>query len=82
MLSGFKAEPRHKFSPSLPSSTYFLDGSLSRVPDSLTESETVNWKVIAARDFGSAELRRRSEVNGKTMEDANGLHANTAMNIA
>ncbi|KAG4201542.1 hypothetical protein ERO13_A05G284400v2, partial [Gossypium hirsutum] len=51
-----KAEPQHKFSPSLSSSTYFSDGSLSRVPDSLTESKTVNWKVIAARDFGSAEL--------------------------
>ncbi|PPD80908.1 hypothetical protein GOBAR_DD22171 [Gossypium barbadense] len=55
-IAVLQAEPQHKFSPSLSSSTYFSDGSLNQVPDSLTESETVNWKVIAARDFGSAEL--------------------------
>ncbi|TYH05975.1 hypothetical protein ES288_A08G121500v1, partial [Gossypium darwinii] len=55
-IAVLQAEPQHKFNPPLSSSTYFSDGSLSRVPDSLTESETVNWKVIAARDFGSAEL--------------------------
>lgn len=55
-IAVLQAEPQHKFSPLLSSSTYFSDSSLNRVPDSLTESETVNWKVIAARDFGSAEL--------------------------
>ncbi|XP_038715817.1 F-box/kelch-repeat protein At1g22040 isoform X2 [Tripterygium wilfordii] len=41
---------------SSPSSSSSSPGSLEEHPDLLPESDTVVWKVIAARDFGSAEL--------------------------
>ncbi|KAL4297879.1 hypothetical protein GQ457_12G014920 [Hibiscus cannabinus] len=54
-IAVLQAEPEHSFSP-FPSSSTSSDDSFDQVPDSLVESERANWKVIAARDFGSAEL--------------------------
>ncbi|PPD99442.1 hypothetical protein GOBAR_DD03518 [Gossypium barbadense] len=48
--------------------------------DSKTKEE--NQKLLNGNSVDPADWRRRSEVNGKTMEDANGLHADTAMNGA
>ncbi|XVE60427.1 hypothetical protein DITRI_Ditri05aG0127800 [Diplodiscus trichospermus] len=55
-IAVLQADPQDNSSPLPSSSTSLSDGSLHKFPDSLAESETVNWKVIATRDFGSAEL--------------------------
>ncbi|KAE8077360.1 hypothetical protein FH972_015931 [Carpinus fangiana] len=39
------------------SSAPLFDGSLNEHSDLMTESDAVVWRVIATRDFGSAELR-------------------------
>ncbi|XVF64710.1 hypothetical protein PTKIN_Ptkin09bG0189200 [Pterospermum kingtungense] len=55
-IAVLQADPLDNFSP-FPASPTSLSGAfLHKFPDSLTESGTVNWKVIATRDFGSAEL--------------------------
>ncbi|KAE8728299.1 F-box/kelch-repeat protein [Hibiscus syriacus] len=55
-IAVLQGEPEHSLSPLPSSSTSSSDGSFDQVSDSLAESETVNWNIIAARDFGSAEL--------------------------
>ncbi|XWS25243.1 hypothetical protein CRYUN_Cryun27aG0052700 [Craigia yunnanensis] len=55
-IAVLQADPLDNFSPLPSSSTSLSGGSLLKFPDSLAESETVIWKVIATRDFGSAEL--------------------------
>ncbi|XP_039033244.1 F-box/kelch-repeat protein At1g22040-like isoform X2 [Hibiscus syriacus] len=55
-IAVLQAEPEHGSGPFPSSLTFSSDGSCDQVFDSLAESETVNWKAIAAGDFGSAEL--------------------------
>ncbi|XVE95359.1 hypothetical protein REPUB_Repub02eG0090200 [Reevesia pubescens] len=55
-IAVLQADPQDNFSI-LPSSSASLSGgSLRKFADSLAESETVSWKVIATRYFGTAEL--------------------------
>lgn len=55
-IAVLRADPQDNFSPMLSSSTSPSGDFLHRFPDLLAESEAVIWKVIATRDFGSAEL--------------------------
>ncbi|XP_022773174.1 F-box/kelch-repeat protein At1g22040-like [Durio zibethinus] len=55
-IAVLQADPQDNFSPLPSNSTSLSGGSLQKFPDSVAESETVIWKVIATRDFGSAEL--------------------------
>ncbi|XWS15051.1 hypothetical protein CRYUN_Cryun35bG0061200 [Craigia yunnanensis] len=55
-ISVIQADPQDNFSPLSSNSTSLSSGSLHEFPDSLAESEKVNWKVIATTDFGSADL--------------------------
>ncbi|XP_022768288.1 F-box/kelch-repeat protein At1g22040-like [Durio zibethinus] len=55
-IAVLQADPQDNFSPLLSSSTSLSGGSLPKFHDSPAESEPVNWKVIASRDFGTAEL--------------------------
>ncbi|XVF36779.1 hypothetical protein REPUB_Repub19eG0087900 [Reevesia pubescens] len=55
-IAVLQANTQDNFSPLPSSSTSLSGGSSNEFPDSLAETETVIWKVIASRDFGSAEL--------------------------
>ncbi|GLT32944.1 hypothetical protein SLA2020_075710 [Shorea laevis] len=51
-----QADPHHNLDSSPSSSIPFADESLHGLPNSAAESESVIWRVVAKRDFGSAEL--------------------------
>ncbi|KAJ7959056.1 F-box/kelch-repeat protein [Quillaja saponaria] len=51
-----RADLRDNFGISPPASSSLLPSSLREFSESLGESDAVVWKVIATRDFGSAEL--------------------------
>lgn len=55
-ISVLRADPRDHLGSTSSSSVSLSADSLHQHSDSLAESDTVVWKAIATRDFGSAEL--------------------------
>lgn len=57
-IAVIRADPSHNVDPSSPSSSTppELGNSPEELPNSKAESESVIWKAIASRDFGSSEL--------------------------